>query len=80
MPMEIRKSIYKVVRKAEQPIDPENIAKKVNVGWGTALRYALELVILGEIQGVKTTKSWVFWFDPSNCSNREARKVERSRW
>lgn len=72
--------MYQVVRRAEIPIDPENIAKKVNVGWGTALRYALELVIFGEIQGTKTSKSWIFWLDPSSSINkREAEKIERSK-
>jgi DNA helicase TIP49 (TBP-interacting protein) len=61
MSKEIRKKVLKVVREAEIPIDVEKIARRINIGWGTALRYALELVMSGKIRGLKTSKSWVFW-------------------
>ena len=80
MSKDIREFVYQIVRRAEVPIDPEKIARKANVGWGTALRYALELVIFGQIQGLKTSKSWVFWLGPPNLLNRgRVKRIERSR-
>ena len=66
MTKEIRKNVYGVIKEAVIPIDAEKIAKQLDIGWGTALRYALELIILKEIQGMKTSKSWVFWKKKKN--------------
>ncbi len=66
MTKELRNNVSDVIKNAEIPIDAEKIAQELNIGWGTALRYALELVILNEIQGLKTSKSWVFWNKPTN--------------
>jgi hypothetical protein len=60
---DIGKRVLQTVGEALMPVSIEYIAQRVNVGWGTALRYALELLADGKINGVKTTKSWVFWIE-----------------
>jgi len=53
--------IFVAIKSAKLRVDCEKIAKEVNVGWGTSLRYALELLAQGQVNGMKTSKSWVFW-------------------
>ena len=43
------------------PIDPYNISKEVDVNWATAPKYAMELVIEGQIKGIRTSKGWIFF-------------------
>jgi len=68
---DIGKRVLETVGKASMPVSVEYIAQRVNVGWGTALRYALELVAAGKIKGMKTTKSWVFWIQNSTKEDIE---------
>jgi hypothetical protein len=72
MSKEIRKNVFDVIKNSEVPIDAEKIANQLGIGWGTSLRYALELVILREIQGMKTSKSWVFWIPSKQLKRGEA--------
>jgi hypothetical protein len=61
--MSIQEKVCDTIHSAELPVSTEYIAKKLSIGWGTALRYCLELMTTGRIQGMKTTKSWVFWVE-----------------
>ena len=58
---DVGKRVSETIAEASMPVSVEYIAQRLNVGWGTALRYALELLAAGKIKGMKTTKSWVFW-------------------
>lgn len=56
-----REKVLEVVNAAKQPIDPENVRVRAGIAnWQTALKHLLELRIEGQIEGEKTTKSWVF--------------------
>jgi len=57
--------VYTLIKKHSCPIDPQKIARELEIGWGTALRYALELAIAGKVKALKTSKSWVFWVELS---------------
>lgn len=57
-----REKILGIIQQAEQPLDPENIRIKAGIAnWQTALKHLLELKIEGQIEGIKTSKSWIFW-------------------
>jgi hypothetical protein len=44
------------------PTDIEKIRVESGIGnWNTALKHCLELLLVGKIQGQKTSKSWIFW-------------------
>lgn len=53
--------MYVEIARSPVPVSVEYLARKANVGWGTAIRYALEMLASGKIQGIKTTRSWIFW-------------------
>ena len=61
--MSIKEQTHEAIAKATMPVSVEYIAKALDVGWGTALRYCLELLAAGRIRGMKTMKSWVFWVE-----------------
>ena len=63
MSKEIRNRIKENIQASGRPIDSEKISKEVGYGWGTVLRYALELVIDEEVKGLNTTNGWVFWME-----------------
>ena len=57
-----RTKIIEVLEQSTQPMDPENIRVQAGIAnWQTALKHLLELKIEGKIEGIKTSKSWVFW-------------------
>jgi len=54
--------IIKVLESSETPLDIEKIRTEVGIGnWNTALKHCLELLLGEKINGMKTSKSWVFW-------------------
>ncbi len=56
------KKIIEVLQKAKSPLDIEKIRVEAGIGnWNTALKHCLELVLAQKINGLKTSKSWVFW-------------------
>jgi hypothetical protein len=59
---EYKKAILRELAAASQPLDVERIRVKSNIAnWQTALKHCLELLHEGKIQGIKTSKSWIFW-------------------
>jgi len=73
---DVKQKVFEVVEAATEPIDCEKVAREVHVGWGTALRYALELLVQGKIRGLKTTKSWVFWTGDMDSKNSQVEGKE----
>jgi hypothetical protein len=56
------KRILEVLESANRPTDIEKIRLEVGIGnWNTALVHCLGLLLAKKINGMKTTKSWVFW-------------------
>ena len=54
--------ITRALEKTDVPMDIEKIRVEVGIGhWNTALKHCLELLVAGKINGLKTSKSWVFW-------------------
>jgi hypothetical protein len=59
-----QEKILTTLENATQPLDIEKIRTEVGIGnWNTALKHCLELLIAKKINGMKTSKSWVFWIE-----------------
>jgi len=57
-----KEAILQLLTVAEQPLDVEKIRVGCAIGnWQTALKHCLELLYDGKIQGIKTSKSWIFF-------------------
>jgi hypothetical protein len=57
-----KEKILKTLQNATQPLDIERIRTEGGIGnWNTALKHCLELLVEKKVNGVKTSKSWVFW-------------------
>jgi DNA-binding IclR family transcriptional regulator len=55
--------LLELLQKTSMPVSIEYVARRLNVGWGTARAMLLELLVEGKIAGQKTTKSWIFWIE-----------------
>jgi len=54
--------ILLMLKEVDQPVDIEKIRVATGIGnWNTALSHCLALLLKKQINGVKTSKSWVFW-------------------
>lgn len=63
---EYEEAILRLLATAPQPMDVEKIRVACKIGnWQTALKHCLELQYDGKIQGIKSSKSWIFWKDPA---------------
>ncbi|MBI4163975.1 MAG: hypothetical protein HY512_03870 [Candidatus Aenigmarchaeota archaeon] len=57
-----RERILNHLNGSDRPQDIEKIRVSTEIGnWNTCLKHCLELMINREIEGQKTSKSWVFW-------------------
>ena len=64
MENDYKQKITETLENATEPLDIEKIRIAVGIGnWNTALKHCLELLITNEIQGIKTSKSWIFWIE-----------------
>jgi hypothetical protein len=62
---EYKDAIVRTIGAASQALDVERIRVECKIGnWQTALKHCLELLHEGKIQGIKTSKSWVFYANP----------------
>jgi hypothetical protein len=60
-----KEAICEVLSSSSRPVDVEKIRVRCRIGnWQTALKHCLELLYEGKIQGIKTSKGWVFWANP----------------
>jgi hypothetical protein len=67
--LDYKTTIRRVLDESPQPMDVEKIRVACDIGnWQTALKHCLELLFDGKIQGVKTSKSWVFWAKASRTN------------
>jgi len=58
------------LRQSETPQDIEKIRVACGIGnWNTALKHCLELQIEDNIQGQKSSKSWIFWVEKKSRPN-----------
>jgi hypothetical protein len=54
--------IVELLSNSTTPMDIEKIRIEVGIGnWNTALKHCLELLVAKRINGIKTSKSWIFW-------------------
>ena len=56
----IQKQVKALITDATVPVDVAYIARRTGVGWGTARYLLLTLALSGEVEAVRTRKSWVF--------------------
>jgi hypothetical protein len=63
-----KRSVRRLLAKNSRPLHVEKIRKACHMGnWQTALKHCLELLYEGKIQGIKTSKSWLFWAKSSRA-------------
>lgn len=73
-----KERIVRLLRKNPQHLDVEKIRIACGIGnWQTALKHCLELLYDGRIQGVKSSKSWIFWID---FPERNINPAKMTRW
>ncbi|MBL7080773.1 hypothetical protein ISS39_10660 [Candidatus Bathyarchaeota archaeon] len=67
-----KRSIQSLLENLGKPCDVERIRREMGLSnWNTVLRHCLELYITGEVEGLKTTRGWVFWSDiPTSSVSR----------
>jgi hypothetical protein len=54
--------ILEYLSTTDKPSDTEKIRSECGIGnWNTALKHCLELLLENRIEGIKSSKSWVFW-------------------
>jgi hypothetical protein len=56
----LRQRVVDLVRMTGQPVSALYVAEHLNLAWGTARALLFELSLNGELNAVKTTKSWIF--------------------
>jgi len=56
----LRKKIRDFIKQQEQPFSVNDVAKEFEISWTTARAILLELALEGEVEVMKTTKSYVF--------------------
>ena len=55
-------SVLRVLKEASQPLAIDTVRKRAELGsWLATKSILMELVVQGRVEGVKTSKSWVFW-------------------
>ncbi|MGD0424071.1 MAG: hypothetical protein ABSA92_11525 [Candidatus Bathyarchaeia archaeon] len=72
-----KNDILTFLASTSQPQDVEKIRVGCKIGnWQTALKHCLELLCEGNIQGTKTSKSWIFWAKQKSvfCTTNKERK------
>lgn len=52
--------LLKLLEEAQRPVSVDYVAYNLGISWVTAKALLLELVLEGKIEGIKTTKSWIF--------------------
>ena len=57
---ELRKRIREFIRQQKQPFSVNDVAREFDISWTTARAILLELALEGEVEVMKTTKSYVF--------------------
>ena len=57
-----KEEIKRVLKDSPIALHVETIRKRVRIGhWNTASRHCLEMLMVDEIKGLKTSNGWVFW-------------------
>ncbi len=60
----IKQKIIEHLKTTDMPVCVEDIRASCNIGnWNTALKHCLELLLLNQIQGKRTSNGWIFWVD-----------------
>ena len=68
--------VLKVLSEASQPLAIETIRKRANAGsWLGTKSILIELWAEGKINGVKTSKSWVFWTELKDQHSKQVVEV-----
>ena len=56
----LRRRVVDLVRATGQPVSALYVAEHLHLAWGTARALLFELSLNGELNAIKTTKSWIF--------------------
>ena len=70
---DLKKEIRKFIKQQKQPFSVNDVAKEFNISWTTARAILLELALDGEVEVMKTTKSYVFI--PKKGDRNENRQI-----
>jgi hypothetical protein len=75
---EYKEEIRQLLWESPRPLDVEKIRVACGIGnWQTALKHCLELLWDEKIQGVKTSKSWIFWTGRKRPGSKPSKKRSR---
>ena len=65
-----RKNVLSVLKVSSQPLSIDAVRFRSRIpSWSTARATLLELLVAGQIKGMKTSKSWVFWMRGSESED-----------
>jgi hypothetical protein len=68
---ETKKRIINCLNATKMPQGVENIRVACNIGnWNTTLKHCLELLLQEKINGQKTSKSWIFWINQPQTTQK----------
>ena len=71
-----RKNVLNVLKVSSQPLSVDAVRFRSKIpSWSTARAALLELLADGQIRGMKTSKSWVFWMPRSESEG--VRSIDR---
>lgn len=72
MPKNYENKIVDLLQGSEKPVSVEEVRRKCGIGhWNTALCRCLQLVIKKRIEGLETSRGWVFWLDKGGDSDEK---------
>ena len=57
---ELKEGVKEFIRVQQKPFSVNDVAREFRIQWNTARAILLELALEGEVEVVKTTKSYVF--------------------
>ena len=59
----VERRVVEVLRSSPIPVSVDFVRYNARTTWSNAKATLLELLLRGEVRGMKTSKSWVFWIE-----------------
>lgn len=73
---ELKKKVKEFIKRQKRPFSINDVAREFKISWTTARALLLELALEGEVEVMKTTKSYIF-IPKRGDSNENREKSER---
>jgi membrane protein required for beta-lactamase induction len=65
----LESDLISLLKKEKRPVSIDYVRHNLDLSWGTARALLLSLALLGKINSMKTTKSWIFWIKKEAFQN-----------